>query len=447
MKNLRTPVLLLCLALAGALAPVGSAQAAVPPTGSYIPLSPSRILDTRNGTGAPQQQLGPGQTLQLTVAGRGGVPSTGAAAAVLNITAVSATASSFLSVYPAGQARPTASSINFVPGKTRANIATARLGTAGAVTIYNSSGSVSVVVDVVGYYATSTGPTTGNEFTDVVPERLSDTRPSSAGPLASQESLVLYVDFGLSGDLNSAVNALALNVTAVGAEGSGFLQTYDGGTVPGGSTLNYSGPASTSNMSVVRTSDCPTSECPSTGDPQPVRFGVFNGSATSVDVIVDLVGVYYNDGSTGLRFVPLTKPVRIKDSRNPSTPLTAKQTQTLTAPTTIANADTAVLVTNVTAVKPTATTFLTLWANDGSARPTTSNLNAAAGTTVANGAMVDLTSRMFRVFNAAGTTNYLVDVTGRFDVGTGAMAQAKAQSTTDRAVTRTEIARRTLSNR
>lgn len=51
-------------------------------------VTPTRILDTRTGIGAPVGTLGANQVLTLQVAGRGDVPSTGASAATLNITAV-----------------------------------------------------------------------------------------------------------------------------------------------------------------------------------------------------------------------------------------------------------------------------------------------------------------------------------------------------------------------
>ncbi len=72
----------------------------------YFPLPPSRVLDTRTGTGAPAAQLGAGASLDLTVVGAGGVPASGVAAVVLNVTATDATApDSFLTVFPAGTVR------------------------------------------------------------------------------------------------------------------------------------------------------------------------------------------------------------------------------------------------------------------------------------------------------------------------------------------------------
>jgi hypothetical protein len=99
-----------------------------------------------------------------------------------------------------------------------------------------------------------------------------------------------------------------------------------------------------------------------------------------------------------------------------TTTLGPATTRTVTAPSTVANSITVALVTNTTAVKPTAATYLTLW-QTGVTRSSSSNLNPAAGQTVANMAMVGLNDvNKFNIYNNAGTTNVIVDVAGRFDV-------------------------------
>ncbi|EQD29128.1 hypothetical protein B1A_20867, partial [mine drainage metagenome] len=120
-------------------------------------ISPSRICDTRPGSGEPYagQTLGPGSTLELVVGGVAGVPDT-ATAVVLNVTVTDTTASGYLTVYPAGAPRPVASNLNWNPGTTLANMVVARIGSSGRVSgsptvdIYNDSGSTDVVVDVEG---------------------------------------------------------------------------------------------------------------------------------------------------------------------------------------------------------------------------------------------------------------------------------------------------------
>jgi hypothetical protein len=124
------------------------------PTGTYTALPPARILDTRNGTGAPHAPLGASGTLGLKVEGVGGVPSTGVTAVTLNLTVVSPTATGFITAYGDGSARPTTSSVNFVTGQVVNNLVIAPVGSDGKVDLYNGAlGTVDLVADVSGYFA------------------------------------------------------------------------------------------------------------------------------------------------------------------------------------------------------------------------------------------------------------------------------------------------------
>ncbi len=129
------------------------ATPATPPPGStYTAMSPARILDTRDGTGAPGRIGGQG-TVDLTVAGVGGVPATGVTSVVLNVTAdESSGPESYLTLFPAGTARPVASNLNFVAGETVPNLVIVRVQN-GKVTIYNNVGSTHVIADVQGWFS------------------------------------------------------------------------------------------------------------------------------------------------------------------------------------------------------------------------------------------------------------------------------------------------------
>ncbi len=122
------------------------------PTGSgFHSLVPSRILDTRVGNGAPPAKVGPSGLVELQVSGRGGVPAN-ASSAVMNVTATEPDATSYITVWPAGQGRPDASSLNTVPGLTVPNLVIAKLGTGGKVDLYNAFGTVHLLADVVGWF-------------------------------------------------------------------------------------------------------------------------------------------------------------------------------------------------------------------------------------------------------------------------------------------------------
>lgn len=114
-------------------------------------VAPSRLLDTRNGTGAPQARVGAGEEITLQVAGVGGVPSQ-ATAVALNVTAVRPSEQTFLTTYPNGESRPTASSLNPDAGQVSANLVIAKLGSGGRVKIYNERGDVDLLADLTAYF-------------------------------------------------------------------------------------------------------------------------------------------------------------------------------------------------------------------------------------------------------------------------------------------------------
>ncbi len=122
---------------------------------SFVPVSPARMLDTRNGTGGYSAPVGAGDTISLQVSGIDGVPSSGVTAVVLNVTATDPTDSSFVTVYPDGITVPSTSNLNFTTGETIPNLVTVPVGADGDVDFYNHTGSVNLVADLAGYYISS----------------------------------------------------------------------------------------------------------------------------------------------------------------------------------------------------------------------------------------------------------------------------------------------------
>ena len=118
-------------------------------TSEITPMTPVRLLDTRDGTGATGPIAG-GQAFELQVTGRAAIPAD-ATAVVLNVTSTSATSPSFVTVWPAGQGRPNASALNTDPGQDTPNLVIARIGASGRVSLFNNAGTGHLVADVVGY--------------------------------------------------------------------------------------------------------------------------------------------------------------------------------------------------------------------------------------------------------------------------------------------------------
>ena len=119
--------------------------------GGFAPLgTPSRLLDTREGTCG--YTLGPGETRTLQVASSAAV-----SAVTLNVTAVAPTASGYITVWPAGSPRPDTSNVNMVAGQAPTpNLVTVGVGPAGEVNLYNFAGTVELVVDLFGTFAGTT---------------------------------------------------------------------------------------------------------------------------------------------------------------------------------------------------------------------------------------------------------------------------------------------------
>ncbi len=115
-------------------------------------LAPTRLLDTRRGTGAPRRPLVANGRLSLTVAGAGTVVPADATAVAMTLTGTGATSSTYLKTWPAGNAMPGASDLNIARRVTTANLVVVPVGAGGVVTVFNRFGSVHVVADVVGYY-------------------------------------------------------------------------------------------------------------------------------------------------------------------------------------------------------------------------------------------------------------------------------------------------------
>jgi hypothetical protein len=129
------------------------------PASSLVSLNPARLLDTRAGKPTVDGQfqggglVGRGGTVQLHVAGRGGV-ATDAGAVVLNVTVDAPVGPGFITVYPCGETQPNASSLNFVAGQAVPNAVIARVGAGGNVCLFASEGT-QLVADVNGYFPPS----------------------------------------------------------------------------------------------------------------------------------------------------------------------------------------------------------------------------------------------------------------------------------------------------
>jgi hypothetical protein len=120
--------------------------------GLFIPISPARLLDTRDAIGVPDTaRPAAGDTVSVAIAGHGGVPAFGASAIVGNLTATDSAAPGYVTAFPTGIDRPSASNLNLErAGQTIANHTTVRINE-GGVSLFTQSGT-HLLLDVSGFY-------------------------------------------------------------------------------------------------------------------------------------------------------------------------------------------------------------------------------------------------------------------------------------------------------
>jgi hypothetical protein len=125
---------------------------------SYVPLPPTRLLDTRYNSGLGGASASHvARTFQ--VSGYGSVPPT-ASAVTGNLTVTGQTSAGFLSIGPVAQNNPTSSTLNFPLGDDRANAVTVALGTGGTLSVTYAAPTLGptaqVIFDVTGYFVPGT---------------------------------------------------------------------------------------------------------------------------------------------------------------------------------------------------------------------------------------------------------------------------------------------------
>ncbi len=189
----------------------------------YHPTTPSRILDTRTKGSGGRVDSSADRT--LIVAGKGGVPASGASSVVMTLTATEASTSSYIEVYPTGnQPSRRTSNTDIVPGQTVAALVTVPIGDNGSVQLHINQGNVHLIADVLGYYSTS-----GGRFVPLAPSRLLDTRVGGTPVNSSSDRQVIVA--GQNGVPDDAAGVV-VNTTGVAASQSLNLEMYPTGRKP-----------------------------------------------------------------------------------------------------------------------------------------------------------------------------------------------------------------------
>jgi hypothetical protein len=119
----------------------------------FVPLSRlTRIMDTRIGLGNHRGKLTGGTQTTMQAGGLFAVPYT-ATAVALNLTGVAPSATTTVTVFPAGGGRPQGATLTVPAGQVVPNAVFGRLGTLGQLAVANTSGGrIDVVADLAGYF-------------------------------------------------------------------------------------------------------------------------------------------------------------------------------------------------------------------------------------------------------------------------------------------------------
>jgi hypothetical protein len=217
---------------------------------AFYPLTPCRVLDTREGAGplgGPSFSAGESRNVPIQLS-ECNIPST-AQAYSLNFTVVPSSSLGYISAWPSGQEQPLVSTLNDVTGTIVGNAAFVPAGSLGDISVFTQS-ATGLIIDINGYFAPLGDG--GLSLYDLTPCRVLDTRNGNGaftGPLAVKVS-------GASCDIPATARSYVLNATVVPSSTLGYISLWpDGQTQPLVSTLNAVDGSITSNMAIVPTTN------------------------------------------------------------------------------------------------------------------------------------------------------------------------------------------------
>lgn len=194
----------------------------------------ARVLDTRDGTGGVSGKQGPG-TIRFPVLGVAGVPAAGVKALLIRIAVSEPTAATSLTAYPDQDNRPSLLSIlTAAAGESIGNLAVVKPGTGGGLAVNNRAGSTHIVVDVQGYFTTTTGGA-GGGYVPLDHTRLIDTRSglgTTTAKIPAQGSRTVTIT---GGSVPSGSTAAFVDLMVPGATAAGSLAVNGGSP----SVINY----------------------------------------------------------------------------------------------------------------------------------------------------------------------------------------------------------------
>jgi uncharacterized protein (DUF1501 family) len=371
----------------------------VPPSvlGDFVSITPSRLYDSRYGTGGRTARLGAGTTAEVQVLGVGGVPASDVTAVAVNVVAVAATATTSMTVWPTGEPQPNVANVRSLANRAVPNLAIVKVGQGGRINVLNDLGTANLVVDVTGYFR----GTAADRLQPVTPFRALDTRDGTGGrlgPIGTYSSYDLRIA-GL-GPIPPNASAVVLNLTATQPTAKGFATVWPLGVPrPLAASVNFEPGQTVPNLVMA-------------------KLGVYG-----------MLSIYNENGATHfvadvLGYMTPTSPAR-------HFPLPAARLYDATAgdkalgPNSSINipvlnrggvpaSGVSAVALNISAIDATANTFLTAWPG-GEGMPLSANLNPLVNTPVSNLAIIKVgAGGVVQLFNKNGNVKPVIDVVGYF---------------------------------
>ena len=372
----------------------------------FVPVTPCRIVDTRDSTmasgfGPPAISGGATGIRSFVVPNSScGIPGT-AAAYSLNVGVVPHGLLGYLTLWPTDQIQPVVSTLNSIDGRIKSNAAIIQAGTQGAINVF-ATNDTDLILDINGYFVPKTSPT-ALAFYPMAPCRLVDSREGllTSGPIEAGTSRTLPI-LSSSCNVPATAQAYSLNFTVVASSQVGYITAYPtGASQPLAATVNAtppSAPVVVANGAILQAG---------------AGGSVDVYASNTTDLVVDINGYFAPAGTGGLSFYSLT-PCRVQDTREPSgsPPFSATiAVDVIGAACGGTNAAEA-YVFNATVVPYGQLGYLTLWPQ-GHAQPIVSTLNALDGAVTSNMAISPTNTSGINAF-ATSTTHLVLDLLGYF---------------------------------
>lgn len=376
---------------------VGYAQTAL----QFVPVTPCRVVDTRN---APGQFGGPpisgGSYRDFDIPQSAcNIPST-AAAYSLNVAVVPHGGLGYLTVWPAGQPRPTIATLNSVDGRIKANAVIIPAGSSEAISVYATQ-TTDVVLDIDGYFVPATSATLA--FFPLTPCRVADTRWTTGplgGPYLTGGEERAFPILSSSCNIPDTAQAYSLNFAAIPHGPLGYMTVWPTGeSKPLVSTLNALTGTITANAAIV---------------PSGLSGAISVYPSSATDLVIDIDGYFAPaDSAPDPLSLYALAPCRVLDTRQTTGAFSGTlPVSVLQSGCQVPSAQAYVLNATVVPLHGQPLGYLTLWP-DAEDKPVVATLNALDGAITSNMAIVSTLNGFIDAY-ATSPTDLVVDIFSYF---------------------------------